>query len=173
MTETVQGMRVDLPEYEPLKLSPTGIKLIQYYEGVKLQAYRDSAGIYTIGYGNTFYEDGTKVKMGDKISKQRANELFALIVPKFEEFVRNRITRTLQQNEFDALVSFAYNTGGGYMNKGKWRPYNIWAKVNKNEDVLKYWKTLAITSGGKVLNGLIKRRKSEAELYSNSMLNLY
>lgn len=165
--------RVQVPEYEPLKLSPTGIKLIQHYEGVKLQAYRDSAGIWTIGYGNTFYEDGTKVKHRDVISKQRANELFALIVPKFEEFVHNRITRTLQQNEFDALVSFAYNTGGGYMNKDKWKPYDLWAKVNAKQDVLSYWKKTAITAGGEILNGLIKRRKSEAELYSTSMLNLY
>lgn len=154
-----------------LKLSPVGAKLIRFYEGCKLNAYLDAANIPTIGYGNTFYEDGTKVKMGDTITKERAEELFWLIVPKFEDTVKKRITRKLAQNEFDALVSFCYNAGVGYP-----KPYNIWQHVNDNKPasfMLKYWQSLAITSAGKKLNGLVKRRRSESELYCNSMLNLY
>lgn len=159
-----------------MKVSAAGLKLIQHYEGLRLEAYQDSVGIWTIGYGNTFYEDGSKVKMGDRITRDRADELLKMIVPKFEAMVLKMVTRQLLQNEFDALVSFAYNAGTHYKSGSVLKPYNIWQHVNNNlgkDAMLKYWQTLAITAGGKKLNGLVKRRKSESELYCLSTLNLY
>src|SRR5690606_13991802 len=134
----------------------------------RLQAYQDAKGIPTIGWGSTRYIDGRQVKMGDKITQREADELFSLIVPKFELSVKGKIKRNLLQHEFDALVSFCYNAGTSYKAGNVWKDYQIWANVNKGmtgEEMIKYWEKLAITSGGKVLNGLIKRRISEAHLY--------
>ena len=134
-----------------------GIGLIKKYEGCKLNAYICPGGISTIGYGNTYYENGSKVKIGDTITQQRAEELLLNLLPKYEATVKNNIHRTLSQNEFDALVSFCWNCGSSE---------TLFRLVNENSyDTAQWWKTHYIKSGGKVLNGLIKRRAEEAELY--------
>lgn len=97
------------------KISSKGLRLIESQEGLVLHPYRDSAGVWTIGYGSTFLEDGTPVRADDPdITKERAVELLehyvnTLIIPVLNSFVKV----TLNQNQVDALCSFTYNEGSG------------------------------------------------------------
>ena len=139
-----------------------GIPIIKKYEGLKLQAYICPAGLPTIGYGNTFYENGSKVVLGDKISIERADSLLISTVQQFEISVRKLVKKTLNDNQIGALTSFAYNVGVGSLKNS-----TLLKKVNANADdptiraeFMKWTK-----AGGKVLNGLVKRRQEEADLY--------
>lgn len=146
-------------------LNDAGKTLIKKYEGCVLTAYKCSAGKDTIGYGNTFYEDGTPVKPGDKITKERADKLFELIVNDFAKKVAVLVTSTITPNQFGALVSFAYNAGVGALKSS-----TLLKKVNANpnditiKDEFLKWKK----AGGKILPGLIKRREAEIALYYKS-----
>ena len=149
-------------------ISKQGIDLITHFEGLYLEAYPDpgSGGKpYTIGYGTTQYPDGRSVKLGDKITEHQAKDYLAHDLRKFSQMVLKKITRPLYQNELDALTSFAYNAGTSYKSGSQWKDYNIWAKVNSKTITPEYWEALAITASGKRLNGLVRRRKSEAHLY--------
>jgi len=145
-----------------MKLNKDGIDLMHKFEGCKLEAYLCPAKIPTIGWGNTYYEDGKKIKLGDKITQQRADELFILIAEDFAKRVRNLLKKTLTENQFNALVSFTYNVGVANLNKS-----TLLKKVNTNpldqtiKDEFMKWNK----ASGKVLNGLTKRRQAEAELY--------
>ena len=145
-----------------MKLNNAGYDLIKNFEGLKLSAYQDSAGIWTIGYGNIHYEDFSKVKKGDKISLQRAEEVFKFFADRFARQVDAIITSCLNQNQFNAVVSFAYNVGIGALQKS-----TILKKINKNPhdptitaEFLKW-----INSGGRPIEGLKNRRKKEAALH--------
>jgi len=140
-----------------MKTSEEGKDLIKKFEGVRLKAYKCSAGVPTIGFGNTFYEDGTKVKMTDSITLERARSLFDMLLPKYEKIVLNKVKRPLKQNEFDALVSHTYNTGGSS---------TLFKLVNANSDCSSWWLNKYTTANGKRLKGLVERRKQEYELYS-------
>src|SRR5690242_15648284 len=98
-----------------MRTSRNGIDLIKKYEGCKLKAYLCPANIPTIGFGNTFYEDGRKVKLGDTINQETADELLFNLVPKFEKIVNSKVKVLINQNQFDALVSHTWNTGGSDM----------------------------------------------------------
>jgi len=87
-------------------ISEKGKQAIKKHEALRLKAYKDTSGVWTIGYGNTFYEDGTKVKPGDVITADRANKLFENIVGKFSANVLKLISQRLTQNQFDSIVSF-------------------------------------------------------------------
>ena len=147
-----------------MKLNKKGIEMMHKYEGLRLTAYLCPAKVWTIGYGNTFYEDGSRVKQGDKITKERAYELFVTITNmSFVDPIKKRLLKVeLNENQFSALVCFAYNVGTGALAKS-----TLLKKVNINpndltirNEFLKWNK-----AGGKVLNGLTKRRESEANLY--------
>ena len=142
-----------------MKTSEIGKDLIKKFEGVRLKAYKCSAGVPTIGFGNTFYEDGEKVQMNDTITLERARDLFDMLLPKYEKIVLNKVKRVLKQNEFDALVSHTYNTGGSS---------TLFKLVNANksiEDIKSWWLTTYTTANGKKLKGLVERRKQEYHLY--------
>lgn len=143
-----------------MKTSQKGINLILSFEGFSSKPYLDSAGIPTIGYGNTYYPGGKKVTMKDaSISKEKGVELFAAVLPTYEKIVKNKIRVQLTQNQFDALISHTYNTGGSD---------TLFSLINKKSDpkTIKDWFTSRyITAGGKILNGLIRRRKAEADLF--------
>ncbi len=96
-----------------MKLNKAGKDLIKSFEGLRLSAYKCSANKETIGFGNTFYEDGSPVKMGDTITRERADSLFELIANSFAERVRREVKTILTDNQFSALVSIAYNIGIG------------------------------------------------------------
>lgn len=137
-------------------------ELVKHFEGCKLTSYVCSAGHNTIGYGNTFYENGVKVKPGDKITQQRAEELLDVILIKFVQQTNELIKSNVNQNQRDALTDFAYNCGVGNL-----RNSTLLKKVNANpndktiRDEFMKWNK----GGGKVLNGLTRRREAEANLY--------
>jgi len=137
-------------------------ELVKHFEGCKLTAYVCSAGHNTIGYGNTFYENGIKVKPGDKITQQRAEELLDVILIKFVQQTNEVIKSSVNQNQRDALTDFAYNCGLGNLKSS-----TLLKKVNADpndktirEEFMRWNK-----GGGKVLNGLTRRREAEANLY--------
>jgi lysozyme len=136
--------------------SVVGVELIKEFEGCKLKAYLCPAKKATIGYGNTFYSNGSKVKIGDVITQEQADDLLRLILPEFESIVTKRIKVNLTQNQFDALVSHAFNTGGSD---------TLFKLVNEGRDVRQWWTTRYIQGGGKVLAGLVRRRKAEYDLF--------
>lgn len=144
------------------KLDSTGYKLIQEFEGLKLSAYRDSAGIPTIGYGNITYQNGKKVKMGDTVTKTDADVLFQHFADEFASKVNDLVKSNVNQNQFNALVSLAYNIGIGALGKS-----TILKKVNLNPndatirtEFLKW-----VNAGSKKIQGLVNRRNKEADLY--------
>lgn len=142
-------------------VSQNGLKFLQAREGVELTAYNKD-GVWTIGYGNTFYENGSKVKAGDKITQSRAESLFKVVVKQFEKQVSSLITSSITQSQFDALVSLAYNIGMPNFKKS-----TLLKLVNKNPKDLSIRTEFGkwIYSQGKVLQGLVNRRKLEADLY--------
>ena len=94
-----------------MKISENGIRLIKQFEGLRLEAYLCSGNIWTIGWGTTLI-NGAKVKADDKINYKYAEQLLEYDLKKFESIVNLRITTEIMQNQFDALVSHTYNTGG-------------------------------------------------------------
>ncbi|MGG7468841.1 lysozyme [Chryseobacterium arthrosphaerae] len=143
-----------------MKTSQKGINLIISFEGFSAQPYLDSAGIPTIGYGNTYYPGGKKVTMKDPaITREKGVELFSAVLPTYEKIVNAKVKIPLTQNQFDALVSHTYNTGGSD---------GLFSLINKkagDEEIRNWFTKKYITAGGKTLNGLIRRRKAEADLF--------
>ena len=144
-------------------LDNKGYLLITNHEGLKLKPYLCPAKIPTIGYGNTYYPDGKRVTLLDKdITKQQAFDMFKEVANRFAKRVDTLVTSNLNQNQFNALVSFAYNVGTGNFSSS-----TLLKKVNRNPDDLTIkdeflrWNK----AGGKVLNGLTNRRNEEAILY--------
>jgi lysozyme len=142
-----------------MKTSQKGIELIKLFEGCKLKSYKCPAGVWTIGYGNTFYLDGSKVLMGQKISQVEADMLLLKLLPKYEATVIKNIKVALTQNQFDALVSFCWNCGSSQ---------TLFRLVNQKatDEVIYDWLiNHYIMGGGKVLPGLVRRRRVEADLF--------
>jgi lysozyme len=141
-----------------MNLGLQGEALIKHFESCRLQAYQDSVGIWTIGWGNTKYENGARVKEGDSIPQWRADQLFSRIIQRFINNV-NCLTQgaQLQQHQFDALVSFDYNTG----RLSESTLLKLVLNNPENPDIpaeFSKWRK----AGGKVLPGLVRRRQSEA-----------
>jgi len=146
-----------------MKLSQKGLNLLKKHEGFRSKPYLCPANIPTIGYGNTFYPDGSKVTMNDKeLTSEEANELLSLIVKKFELGVAKLIKSSVNQNQFDATVSFAYNLGLGALSRS-----TLLKKINLNpsDPTLKKEFNKWNKANGVVLRGLVKRRAEEADLY--------
>jgi len=153
-----------------MRLNKKGIELLHHFEGCKLTAYLCPAALnlpkerqfWTIGWGNTFYEDGSPVKKGDVITQERADALFLNIVEDFAKGVRQAIQQPISSNKFSSLVSFAYNVG-----LEAFRRSTLLRMVNSNptdpaiRDQFMRWNR----AGGKVLAGLTRRRRAEADLY--------
>lgn len=135
-------------------ISITGLVLIKNFEGLRLKAYKCPAGVPTIGYGHT-----KNVKMGDVITLEQAN-MYLLQDLKGSIFCVNEYDKiyNFTQNEFDALVSFTFNCGKGNLTKltGK----GTRSKALIGQKILQYNK-----AGGRVLNGLVRRRQAEHDLY--------
>lgn len=145
-----------------MKTGKKGIDFIKKFEGCKLTAYRCQAGIFTIGYGNTFYKNGSKVEAGDKITITEADNLFMDLLPRYERIVNIKIKVKLNQNQFDALVSHTYNTGGSN---------TLFRLINEGaseSDIKSWWLNRYITANGKRSNGLIRRRTEEYDLFKEN-----
>lgn len=152
-----------------------GLELIKKYEGCNLKAYKCSAGIWTIGYGNTTYLNGEKVKEGDVISQDEANKLFKDTIDNFEYQVKMILGDTLKtilpESAISALVSLAYNIGVSAFAKSTLLKV---IKQNKNNlrDIEFQWLRWN-KAGGVILNGLTKRREEEFAIYKRAVLNQY
>jgi lysozyme len=136
--------------------SPIGVALIKEFEGCSLSAYLCPAKKATIGYGNTFYANGTKVKMGDTVNQEQADELLKNILVSFEAIVKKKVKVLLNQNQFDALVSHTFNTGGSD---------TLFKLINEGKDVKDWWTTRYVQADGMTLKGLVRRRKAEYNLF--------
>lgn len=150
-----------------MKLSANGIKFLKAREGFRSTAYSDGSK-FTIGYGNTFWEDGSPVKAGQTVTEARAETLFKNILADFEKDVTRLVTSNITQSQFDALVSYAYNRG-----VYRFAATTLLDMVNANpkdpnirQQFVNEWGTNTTYK-----TGLINRRKLEAELYfSNSSI---
>ena len=133
-----------------------GLALIKKFEGCELKAYQCSAGVWTIGYGHT-----KDVVEGMEITQEQAEQMLVDELHEYESYINKYVTVALSQNQFDALVSWVYNRG----------PANLSASTmlkvlnsGEYEDVpaqMIRWNK----AGGKVLEGLIRRREAEACLF--------
>lgn len=139
-----------------MKISIEGLSLIKKFEGLELEAYKCAAGVWTIGYGHT-----KDVKEGDKISKAEADEMLVHEIEEYENYVNTAVNVPLSQNQFDAIVSWVFNLGNGNLLAS-----TMLKVINSGDHAgvpaqIKRWNK----AGGKVLEGLIRRREAEALLY--------
>ena len=100
-----------------MKISKVGLDLIKSFEGCYLKAYKCPAGVWTIGWGTTEPINGVAIHEGLVITQEQADQLLANNLKAYEDGVMKYVKVTLNQNEFDALVSFAYNCGVGALQK--------------------------------------------------------
>ena len=152
-----------------------GIELLKKYEGCRLKAYRCPAGVLTIGYGNTTYLKGEKVKEGDTITQEEADKLFKDTVDKFEYQVKMILGDTLKailpESSISALVSLAYNIGIGAFSRSTLLKIIRDNKNNLKDIRIQFMKW--VYANGKVLNGLVARREAEYKLYEKGILSQY
>lgn len=138
-------------------ISEKGLALIKQFESLRLATYKDSVGIPTIGWGHT----GPEVKMGQKITQEQAVGLLRADVAKFERAVGRVVRVVLNQNQFDALVSFSFNVGAQALEDS-----TLLKKLNAGDvqgaaDHFPRWNK----AGGEVLAGLTRRRAAERSLF--------
>lgn len=140
-------------------LSQKGVDLIKEFEGLRLKAYRDPVGVWTIGYGHT----GGDVKPGQVISQARAEQLLKGDTGWAQDAVRRSVKVPLSQGQFDALTSFTYNLGGGALASS-----TLVKKLNAR-DYAGAQKEFGrwVHAGGEVLAGLVRRRAAEAKMFGN------
>lgn len=140
--------------------SNIGIELIQRHEGLRLQAYKCPADVWTIGYGHT-----RTAKQGLVITPLQAQELLKEDLLTAENAVNN-LHLNVNQVQFDALVSFVFNLGSGNFQRSTLLKK---IKANANDPAISSEFAKWIRGGGRVLPGLVKRRREEAELYFSNM----
>ena len=138
------------------------LPIIKKFEGLRLTSYLCPSGLATIGYGATFYENGSRVQLGEKITIDRADSLLLMQVKLFETEVRRTVKSALNENQLGALVSFCFNIGGGAFSKSTLAKK---ANANPNDPTIRAEFMRWTRGGGKVLPGLVKRREAEANLY--------
>jgi len=141
-----------------MKISQEGLALIKRFEGCRLEAYKCSANVLTIGYGHT-----GGVKETDTITQDEADKLLQEDVEQFEKYVDDNVTVELGQSQFDALVAWTFNLGVGNL-----RESTMLKKLNSEDyasvpSEMKRWNK----AGGKTLDGLIRRRKAESLLFES------
>lgn len=141
-----------------MRLDEQGLKTLHEREGLRLKPYLDTQGVPTIAMGNTYYLDGKKVKMTDPpISKEDAEKLGKIVAEDFAKKVAKLVKSNVNQNQFNALVSLAYNIGvTGFANSTVLRLVNIDPNNAKIQDAFMMW-----TKNKE----LIGRRKSEVKQY--------
>ena len=163
-TPVIEEVKEETKIEDTIMYTPSGkcYDLIKTFEGFSAKPYKCPAGIPTIGYGSTFYEDGTKVKMTDKpITETRGMELLGNVVNNFAKQVNSLIKVPVTQHQYDALVDFAYNLGVANLASS-----TLLKKVNAKlfaeaAEQFPRWNK----AGGVVLTGLTKRRNAEKELF--------
>ena len=145
------------------EISEEGLSLIKRHEGLRLEVYRCPAGVWTIGYGST-----KDVREGMVITQEEADKRLKFDVYTSENCV-NEVGDLINQNQFDALVSFVFNLGCG-----RFKSSTLRKKVVKNpaDKTIRYEFIRWVYAGGKKLNGLRKRRNEEADLYFTPVIRV-
>jgi lysozyme len=156
LSECIRGASAPQPIGENMQISIEGLSLIKKFEGMETEAYKCAAGVWTIGYGHI-----KDVKEGDVITKSEADELLVHEIEEYENYVNTAVTVPLSQCQFDAIVSWVFNLGNGNL-----RASTMLKVINSGDHAgvpaqIKRWNK----AGGKVLEGLIRRREAEALLY--------
>ena len=146
---------------DEMHVSPSGVDLICNFEGLRLKAYDDGVGVWTIGFGTTKYPNGIRVKKGDTCTLDQAKAYMQNDLKSFEQTVNNTVKVPLNQNQFDALVSLAYNIGTNAFSKS-----TLVKKLNSNDirgaaDQFDLW----VNAGGERMQGLVNRRTVEKALF--------
>ena len=136
--------------------------LIRKYEGCRLKAYLCPAKKWTIGWGSTFYEDGSLVKQGDVITQEIADKLFVILLDQFAAQLRPLVRSDINDNQFGALLSFAYNAGTTRFRNSTLRKMSF-ANPNNPQIRLEFMKW--VNRGTPFEKGLTIRRQAEADLY--------
>ena len=146
-------------------VSTAGINLICSFEGLRLNAYDDGVGVWTIGFGTTIYPNGIKVKQGDTCTEAQAKAYMAHDLKKFESAVNSAVTMSINQNQFDALVSLAYNIGtNAFKNSTLVKKLNA-GDIRGAAAQFDVWNK----GGGKVMQGLVNRRAVERKLFEKAL----
>jgi len=149
---------------DEMSLSLEGVNLICNFEGLKLSAYDDGTGVWTIGYGTTRYPNGKRVSQGDKCTLEQAKTYMQHDLKIFERAVNSSVTVPLKQNQFDALVSLTYNIGAGaFKNSTLLKKLNL-GDYQEAANQFDVW----VNAGGKRLQGLVNRRAIEKKLFLSS-----
>ena len=144
-----------------MQTSDKGISLIKQFEGCKLTAYQDSVGVWTIGYGWTQPVDGKPIRAGMTIKQETAERLLKTGLVSYESDVSRLVKVGVTQGQFDALVSFTYNLGSRSLSTSTLlRKLNAGDYAGAADEFLRWNK-----AGGKVLNGLTRRREAERALF--------
>lgn len=140
-----------------LRLNEAGLSLIKQFEGLKLEAYQDVVGIWTIGYGHT----GPDVAKGMVITTADAEILLAKDIEKFEIGVRKLVSNACTSNQFSALVCFSFNVGLGALGKSTLLKKLVAGDISGAADEFLKWNK----AGGKEVAGLTRRRVAERQLF--------
>ena len=138
--------------------SNKGLALTKSFEGLRLEAYQDSAGVWTVGYGHT----GPGVAEGMTVTDAEAEALLLADLADAVRCVNRKVTGTISQGQFDAMVDFCFNAG-----RGNFLQSTLLRKVNSVDFAgaaaqFGLW----VHAGGEVVPGLVRRRKAEAEMFS-------
>ena len=146
---------------ESMSVSNKGVDLICEFEGKRLVAYDDGVGVWTIGFGTIKYPNGVRVKKGDTCTLDQAKEYMRHDLIEFEHTVNSSVKVPLNQNQFDALVSLAYNIGSN-----AFKSSTLVKKLNTGDyqgaaDQFNVW----VNGGGKRIQGLVNRRDREKLLF--------
>jgi lysozyme len=139
-----------------MKISAEGLSLIKKFEGCKLEAYLCPANVWTIAYGRT-----KDVKEGDTCTQEKAEEWLIEEMEEYEGYINDQVTVDLEQNQFDALVSWVYNLGPTNLSSSTMLKVLNEEKYNEVPNQIRRWNK----AGGKVLKGLIRRREAESLLF--------
>jgi len=144
---------------QKMKISNTGIELIKHFEGCELEAYLCAAGVPTIGYGHI-----KDVNMGDTITQAEAEAMLVHELEEYENYINTLVTVPLSQNQFDAMVSWVFNLGAGNLKSSTLLTVLNMEDYNEVPAQIMRWNK----AGGKVLEGLTRRRQAEADLFSGN-----
>jgi len=141
-----------------MNISVEGLSLIKKFEGCELEAYEDAVGVPTIAYGRT-----KNVNMGDTCTQEQAEEWLQEEMNEYEGYINDQVNVVLEQNQFDALVSWVYNLGPSNLSSSTMLKVLNEGKYNEVPAQIRRWNK----AGGKVLEGLTRRREAEALLFQN------
>ncbi len=148
-----------------MEVNKSGLDLIKEFEGWRETSYRDAVGVWTIGYGHTSSAGLPSVTPGLKISKLEGEAILKKDVNQFAEGVKKLIKKELNDNQFSAIVSFAYNVGLGNFKKS-----SVLKNINSSlYDRVPTSLSLWNKAGGKVLPGLTRRRAAEGLLFNHGV----